>query len=110
MSNIENNADTRPGWNEFPFDAQTVLLNIPAGSRTSSLHVSISPSPPTGSVIIHGRLANGETGSVRLSGRIYAAKLPFSDGRLGIQYLGETKSVQLNLESYVLAHPANWSR
>ena len=107
MPNIDDTG-ARPAANHFPPDVQTVLLDIPPGSRTSSLHVSgLAVTPPSGSVVIHGRLANGETGSVRLSGKIYAAKLPFSDGKLGVQYLGETKSVHLNLESYVLAHPGS---
>jgi hypothetical protein len=90
-------------WDDFPFDAQTILPDIPAGAVISALHVSVAPTPPGGSVILRGRPANGRTGSVRLNGRVYAAKLPFADGTIRIQYLGDTKAVHLNLESYVLA-------
>jgi hypothetical protein len=90
-------------WDDFPFDIQTTLSGVPAGTVTSALHVSVKPSPPLGSVIVWGRLADGRTRSVRLDGTIYAAKLPFADPTLRIQYLNDTFSVQLDLESYVPA-------
>jgi len=90
-------------WDDLPFDTQAVLSDIPQGSKTSALHVSVVPTPRNGSIVVRGVLANGQRGSVRLDGTIYAARLPFATPVLHIQYLGQTRSVELNLESYVLA-------
>jgi hypothetical protein len=90
-------------WDDFPFDIQITLPGIPEKSVTSTLHVSVKPTPLSGSFILRGRLADGRTRSVRLNGTVYAAKLPFADPTLRIQYLDDTSAVQLNLESYVLA-------
>ena len=92
-----------PDWGTFPFDKEIVLNAIPPETRTSSLHVSVLPYPDHGSIRVLGRMANGGTGSVTLTGKIYAARLPFADRTIRIQYLGDTKGVQVELESFTLA-------
>ena len=87
-------------WGNFPFDKEVILTAIPDGERTTSIHVSVAPEPADGGVCILGRMTNGGTGSVTLFGRVYAAKLPFADRVLRVQYLGGTRSVDLELASY----------
>jgi hypothetical protein len=92
-----------PDWEAFPFDAEIVLNAVPRGARTSFLHVSVSPTPANGGVRVMGKMANGGTGSVTLMGKIYAAKLPFVDRVIRVQYLGGTHAVHFELESYAFA-------
>lgn len=87
-------------WGSFPFDREVVLAAIPDGEQTSVIHVSVAPEPADGGVRILGRMTNGGTGCVTLFGCVYAAKLPFADRVLRIQYLGETRAVDLELASY----------
>jgi hypothetical protein len=92
-----------PDWGNFPFDKEIVLNAIPPRARTSAMHVSVSPSPEYGAIRVLGRMANGGTGCVTLTGRIFAARLPFADRTIRIQYLGDTSAVQVELESFALA-------
>jgi hypothetical protein len=87
-------------WGTFPFDKEVVLNAIPQGAKTSVIHISVAPEPADGAVRVLGRMANGGTGCVTLLGNIYAAKLPFADRVIRLQYLGDTSSVGVRLESY----------
>lgn len=87
-------------WGAFPFDEEITFATIPDGAKTSAMYVSITTEPSQGGVKILGRMANGGIGSVTVSGQVYAAKLPFADRVVRLQYLGNTRSVGLELTSY----------
>jgi hypothetical protein len=93
-------SDAAADWGAFPFDKEVVFESIPADLRPSAIHVSILPEPPEGGVRILGRMPNGGVGSVTLLGKVYAAKLPFADRVVRLQYVGGTRSVALELTSY----------
>jgi hypothetical protein len=90
-------------WASLPFDKEIVLNAVPRGAKTSAIDVSVAPTPPTGAIRILGRLRNGTPGSVTLVGNTAAARLPFADRTIRIQFLGDTSAVQIQLESYALA-------
>jgi hypothetical protein len=90
-------------WGSLPFDKEIVLNAVPRGARTSALHISVSPTPAHGAVRVSGRMRDGAAASVTLTGGDQAAKLPFTDRTIRIQYLGDTNDVQVRLESYALA-------
>ena len=93
-------AQTAFDWGSFTFDKEVVLNAIPRGMKTSAIHVSVTPTPANGSFRVLGKMANGGTGSITLIGKVYAAKLPFADRTIRIQYLGDTEAVQIELESF----------
>lgn len=53
-----------------------------------------------GGVRILGRMRDGGTGCVTIFGNVYAAKLPFADRVIRMQYLGNTRGVGVELTSY----------
>ena|ERR1700761_4529092 len=87
-------------WDIFPFDEEVTLAGIPNGEKISALHLSIMPKPGFGGVRILGRMPDGSTGSVTFFGDVYAAKLPFADRTIRLQYLGNTRTVGVELTSY----------
>lgn len=87
-------------WEAFPFDAEVTLSGIPSGEKISAMHLSILPQPGFGGVRILGRKPDGSTGSVTFFGNVYAAKVPFSDRTIRLQYLGDTRAVGVELTSY----------
>src|SRR5260221_12691376 len=87
-------------WSIFPFDKEVILDTIPDGERTSVIHISVAPEPADGGVRILGRMANGGTGCVTLYGNVYAAKLPFADRVIRLQYFGDTRAVGAGLSGY----------
>jgi hypothetical protein len=94
-------SDIGADWATFPFDEEVTFDSIPADLRTSAIHVSIVPEPAEGGVRILGRMPNGCVGSVTLLGKVLAAKLPFVDRVVRLQYLAGTRSVAVELTSYV---------
>ena len=94
--------DTRTAfdWNISPFDEEVTLSGIPTGEKISAMHLSITPQPGFGGVRILGRMADGSTGAVTFFGNVYAAKVPFSDRTIRLQYLGTTRTVGVELTSY----------
>jgi len=93
-------AQTAVDWRDYSFDKEVVLNAIPRGMKTSAIHVSVTPTPADGSFRVLGKMANGATGCVTLKGKVYAARLPFVDRTIRIQYLGGTEAVQIALESF----------
>ena len=93
--------DNAPDWETFRFDREVTFPDIPSGLRTAALHVSVAPVPSDGGVRILGRMANGGTGSITLRGTVFAAKLPFADRVIRLQFLGDTRAVDVALTSYV---------
>ena len=87
-------------WNISPFDEEVTLSAIPGDQRISAMHLSITPQPGFGGVRILGRMPDGSTGSVTFFGNVYAAKVPFSDRTIRLQYLGNTRAVGVELTSY----------
>src|ERR1700753_16840 len=87
-------------WNIFPFDEEVTLAGIPNDEKISGLHLSIMPQPGFGGVRILGRMPDGSTGSVTFFGNVYAAKLPFADRTIRLQYLGTTRTVGVELTRY----------
>ena len=87
-------------WASFTFDKEMVLNAIPLGMKTSAIHISVKPTPADGAVRVLGRMANGGTGSVTLTGEVIAAKLPFVDRTIRFQFLGQTEAVQVELDSF----------
>jgi len=87
-------------WNISPFDEEVTLSGIPNGEKISAMHLSITPQPGFGGVRILGRMPDGSTGAVTFFGNVYAAKLPFSDRTIRLQYLGTTRTVGVELTSY----------
>jgi hypothetical protein len=87
-------------WDIFPFDQEVTLTGIPSGEKISAMHLSIMPQPGFGGVRILGRMADGSTGAVTFFGNVYAAKVPFSDRTIRLQYLGNTRTVGVELTSY----------
>jgi hypothetical protein len=87
-------------WNISPFDEEVTLSSIPSGEKISSMHLSITPQPGFGGVRILGRMPDGSTGAVTFFGNVYAAKVPFSDRTIRLQYLGNTRAVGVELTSY----------
>src|SRR5271167_3358895 len=94
--------DSHPAfdWNISPFDEEVTLAEIPSDTIISAMHLSIKPKPGFGGVRILGRMRDGSTGSVTFFGDVYAAKLPFADRVIRLQYLGNTRSVGVELTSY----------
>ena len=94
--------DSNPAfdWEVSPFDEEVTLAAIPSGEKISALHLSITPRPVGGGVRILGRMRDGGTGSVTIFGNVYAAKLPFADRVIRMQYLGKTVGVGVELTSY----------
>jgi hypothetical protein len=45
-------------------------------------------------------MPDGSTGSVTFFGDVYAAKVPFADRTIRLQYLGNTRTVGVELTSY----------
>jgi hypothetical protein len=95
---MSNDDHTFLHWDAFPFDEEITFATIPDGAKTSAMYVSVTAE--RGGVRILGRMANGGIGSVTFSGKVYAAKLPFADRVVRLQYLGNTRSVGLELTSY----------
>ena len=88
-------------WNVSPFDEEVTLSGIPSGEKVSAMHLSITPKPDYGGgVRILGRMPDGSTGCVTFFGNVYAAKVPFSDRTIRLQYLGTTRTVGVELTSY----------
>ncbi|HEX4504903.1 MAG TPA: hypothetical protein VH722_04160 [Alphaproteobacteria bacterium] len=87
-------------WDIFPFDEEVTLASIPNGEKISAMHLSIMPKPGFGGVRILGRMPDGSTGSVTFFGDVYAAKVPFADRTIRLQYLGNTQTVGVELTSY----------
>jgi hypothetical protein len=87
-------------WGAFPFDEELTFEAIPDGQPISAIHVSVVPEPPEGGVRILGRMANGGVGSITLVGKVHAAKLPFADRVVRVQYFGGTRSVAIALSSH----------
>src|ERR1700756_5202012 len=88
-------------WDIFPFDQEVTLVGIPSGEKISALHLSIMPKPDCGGgVRVLGRMPDGSTGSVTFFGNVYAAQLPFADRTIRLQYLGNTRTVGVELTSY----------
>jgi len=87
-------------WDIFPFDEEVTLAGIPNDEKISGIHLSIMPQPGFGGVRILGRMPDGSTGSVTFFGNVYAAKLPFADRVIRLQYLGNTRTVGVELTSY----------
>jgi hypothetical protein len=87
-------------WDIFPFDEEVTLAGIPNDEKISEIHLSIMPQPGFGGVRILGRMPDGSTGSVTFFGNVYAAKLPFADRTIRLQYLGNTRTVGVELTSY----------
>jgi hypothetical protein len=87
-------------WDVSPFDEEVTLAGIPRGEKISAMHLSLSPRAGDGGVRILGRMADGSTGIVTFFGNIYAAKLPFADRVIRLQYLGSTRTVGIELTSY----------
>jgi hypothetical protein len=94
--------DSNPAfdWDVSPFDEEVTLSAIPGGEKISAMHLSITPHPVGGGVRILGRMRDGGTGSVTIFGNVYAAKLPFADRVIRMQYLGNTRGVGVELTSY----------
>ena len=95
-------ANPHPGfdWEISPFDEEVTLSGIPSGEKISAMHLSLTPKPGLGGVRILGRMPDGSTGSVTFFGNVYAAKLPFADRVIRLQYLGDTRAVGIELTSY----------
>jgi hypothetical protein len=95
-------ADPHPGfdWEISPFDEEVTLAGIPCDEKISAMHLSLTPKPGHGGVRILGRMPDGSTGSVTFFGNVYAAKLPFADRVIRLQYLGNTRAVGIELTSY----------
>jgi hypothetical protein len=95
-------ADTNTAfdWEISPFDEEVTLAAIPSGEKISAMHLSLTPQPGHGGVRILGRMPDGSTGSVTFFGNVYAAKLPFADRVIRLQYLGNTRTVGIELTSY----------
>ncbi len=87
-------------WDAFSFDEEITFESIPAGSNISTFHVSIVPEPSDGGVRVLGRMRNGGIGSVTFAGKVYAARLPFSDRVVRLQHIGNTRTVALELTSF----------
>jgi len=87
-------------WDVSPFDEEVTLAAIPHGAKISAMHLSVTPQPGGGGVRILGRMRDGGTGSVTIFGSVYAAKLPFADRVIRMQYLGDTRTVGVELTSY----------
>jgi hypothetical protein len=87
-------------WEISPFDEEVTLAAIPGGEAISAIHLSITPKPIHGGVRILGRMRDGGTGSVTFFGNVLAAKLPFADRVIRLQYLGDTRTVGVELTSY----------
>ena len=83
-----------------PDSLALMVLAAAAGCAVTAIHVSVLPDPDDGGVRILGRMANGGTGSVTFYGRVIAAKLPFADRVIRLQYLGSTRSVGITLTAY----------
>jgi hypothetical protein len=94
--------DSNPAfdWEVSPFDEEVTLAAIPNGAKISAMHLSVTPQPGGGGVRILGRMRDGGTGSVTIFGNVYAAKLPFADRVIRVQYLGDTRAVGVELTSY----------
>ncbi len=97
MASVEGSATE---WGNFPFDRELTFNSIPNDVAVTAIHVSVLPDPDDGGVRILGRMANGGTGSVTFYGRVIAAKLPFADRVIRLQYLGSTRSVGITLTAY----------
>jgi hypothetical protein len=88
-------------WDIFPFDEELTLSGIPRDQKISAMHLSIMPQPDCGGgVRILGRMPDGSTGSVTFFGNVFAAKVPFSDRTIRLQYLGNTRTVGVELTSF----------
>jgi hypothetical protein len=87
-------------WEISPFDEEVTLAQIPSGEKISAMNLSLRPRPGNGGVRILGRMPDGSTGSVTFFGEILAARVPFADRVIRLQYLGNTRTVGVELTSY----------